>query len=147
LTNGPESLLYKRLIDTGLASRVEMSIEPTSEKNLGVLYVTLTKKATHTLIEKIVFETIENINHKDIAQLYKKILQKIITSEIFGRESSLSITHELTEYISANAWEKYFETETILKSISTKEIVAQAKTLFDKTQMVIGHYIGKSGKK
>jgi zinc protease len=147
LTDGPESLLYKRLIDTGLASRVEMSIEPTSEKNMGVLCVTLTKKATHALIEKIVFETISNINHKDIAQLYKKIQQKIITAEIFGRESSLSITRELTEYISANAWEKYFETETILKSISTKDIVAQAKTLFDKTQMVIGHYIGKSGKK
>lgn len=146
LTEGPESILYTKLIDTGLATKIEMSIEPTRDRNLSVLYVTLTKKATHSQIESLVFDTIKNITAKDIASLYKKVQQHIITSEIFGRGSSLAITRELTEYVSADSWEDYFNTESILKSITTQDIVTAAHTLFLKKNMVIGHFIGTSKK-
>jgi zinc protease len=146
LTEGPESLLYTKLVDAGLASRVEMSVEPTRENNLGVLNITLTKKTSHSESEALVFDTIAQLNPKDIASLYKKVQARIITGEIFGRESSLAITRELTEYVSAGVWEEYFNTEKILQSISAKDIVNRAKTLFVKNHMVIGHFIGTSSK-
>lgn len=143
LTEGPDSILHTKLVDTGLALKVEMSIEPTAEENVGMLYVTLTKKATHAQIEKIVFDTIHALTSKDITLLYKKVQQKIITSEILGRESSLAITRELTEYISAGAWEEYFTTEATLKSITPKDILQTSKKIFTENQMSIGHFIGK----
>jgi len=143
VAGGSDSILYKKLIDKGLASRVEMAVEPSSEENIAVLYVTLTKKTNHDAIEKIVFETIESLSLKDILLQYKKVQQKIITDEIIGRSSSLSIAMEMTEYVSAEAWEKFFDTEEMLKNITAKDIVAHAHSLFMKKNMTIGRFIGK----
>lgn len=143
LTEGPDSILYTKLVDTGLASKVEMSVEPTCETNLGLLYVTLTKKATHAQIEKIVFDVVASLTSKDITLLYKKVQQKILTSEILGRESSLAITRELTEYVSAGCWEEYFTTEATLKSITPQDIIKTAQKIFTQKHMSIGHFIGK----
>ncbi len=143
LTDGPDSILYTKLVDTGLASKVEGQIEPTQEQNLGFLYVTLSKKATHAQIEQLVLDAIATLDAKTIALQYKKVQQKIITQELTGRESSLKIAMELTEYVSASAWEKFFDTETIIKDVTAKDIVKKAKELFDQKTMTIGHFIGK----
>ena len=128
------------------ASKIEMSVEPTQEENVAILYVTLTKKATHSQIEKIVFDVVLSLTSKDITLLYKKVQQKMLTSEILGRESSLAITRELTEYVSAGVWEEYFTTEATLKSITAKDIIQTAQKTFTQKHMIIGHFIGKFGK-
>lgn len=143
LTDGPDSILYKKLVDEGLSPKVEALIEPTEEQNLGLLFVTLSKKATHEEIEKIVFETISSLTAQNIVLQYKKVQQKILTEELIGRESSLKIAMELTEYVSAGTWKTFFDTEEIIKSISAKDIVIKAKDLFDPKTMTIGHFIGK----
>jgi zinc protease len=143
LTDGPDSILYKKLVDTGLSPKIETALEPTSEMNMAILFVTLSKKATHEKIEKIVFDAVSELTPQNITLAYKKIQQKILTDELIGRESSLKIAMELTEYVSADAWEKFFETESIIKGITPKDIVAKLQTLFDKKTMTIGRFIGK----
>lgn len=143
LANESDSILYTKLVDTGLASKVSMSLEPTSEENIAILYVTLTPKATFEQIEDIVLTTVWELTQKDISLNYKKILQKTLTSEIINRESSLNIAMELTEYVSASAWEAYFDTEKILREITPKEIIDLAKTMFTLKTMTIGRFVGK----
>lgn len=143
LTDGADSILYKKLVDTGLATKVEMLVEPSQEENLGLLFVTLSQKTTHAQIEKVVMETIAALTPKEIAVPYKKIQQRIITEELIGRESSLKIAMELTEYVSAGAWKAYFDTEAMLSLITTKDIIAKARDLFTLEKMTIGHFIGK----
>lgn len=143
LTDGQDSILYKKLVDTGLAAKVEAAVEPTSEQNLGLLFVTLSKKATHARIEKEVFDAIAALTPAQLAKHYKKVQQRVITQELVGRESSLKIAMELTEYVAANAWEAFFNTEEILKGITAKDIVQKAKQLFDPKTMTIGHFIGE----
>lgn len=143
LTDGPDSILNKKLVDTGLASKVEMIVEPTSEDNLGILFVSLTKKSTHGSIERKVFEIIASLKATELALQYKKIQQKVITNEIIGRGSSLSIAMELTEYVSAENTAAFFETEKILTSISAQDIVRRARELFTEKNTVIGHFVGK----
>lgn len=143
LTGGSDSILYTKLVDTGLASKVEMLIEPSQETNLGFLFVTLSKKANHAQIEKIVFDTISDLTATKIALHYKKVQQRIITEELIGRESSMKMAMELTEYVSANAWERFFDTEQILSEITAKEIVSKAHEIFNPSKMTIGHFIGK----
>ena len=84
LANESDSILYTKLVDTGLASKVSMSLEPTSEENIAILYVTLTPKATFEQIEDIVLTTVWKLTQKDISLNYKKILQKTLTSEIIN---------------------------------------------------------------
>lgn len=143
LTSGQDSILYKWLVDTNLASKVESSVEPSTDTNLAMVYVTLSQKANHVEIEKIVRETIQAITPKDVVLHYKKLQQKILTDELIGRESSLSIAMELTEYISAGVWKTYFDTEAIIKSITHTDIVKKMHTLFKEENMTIGYFIGK----
>jgi zinc protease len=143
LTNGQDSILHTKLIDTGLASKVEMMIEPSQETNLGLLFVTLSKKADPEQIEKIVFDTIAGLTPANIALHYKKVQQRILTEELIGRESSMKMAMELTEYVSAGAWERFFDTEEIIKEITAKDIVTKAHEIFDLSKMTIGHFIGK----
>jgi zinc protease len=143
LTDGPDSILYKKLVDTGLSPKIDTVLEPTSDENLGIIFVTLSKKATHEQIEKIVLDTVASITPKEITLAYKKIKEKIITAELIGRESSLKIAMELTEYVSARKWETYFDTVKMIESINTKDIVDESRKLFDRRQMTIGRFIGK----
>jgi zinc protease len=143
LTDGPDSILTKKLVDTGFSSKIETTVEPTSQENLGLLFVTLSKKATHEKIEQIVFDTIAELTPKNIALQYKKVQQRILTEELIGRESSLKIAMELTEYVSAGTWETFFDTEKIIKEITAKDIVDKAQVLFNTRTMTIGSFIGK----
>lgn len=142
LTSGIDSVLYKKLVDTGLATHVEMGVEPTEEENLALMFVTLTPKATHSKIESMIMKTIGSLTVKDITKEYKKVLHAMLMQEVMERESSLQVAMELTEYVAAGAWEKYHETEAILRSISAKEIMTLAHEVFDEKRMVIGEFIG-----
>jgi len=143
LTEGQDSILSQKLVDAGLASKVESSIEPASEANLGIIFVTLSKKATHAKIESIVRETIASLKVSDIQKRYKKVQQRILTDELIGRESSLQIAMELTEYVAASAVDRYFDTESMIKSISAADIVALAQELIKEDNLTIGYFIGK----
>ncbi len=142
LTGGPDSILHKALVDTGIASSVEGMLEPTSEPNLGMLFITLAPNHTHKEVEKQVLEIVKALNTKDIAKLLKKTIQMERTDVRFSQDSSLKIAMDLTEYIAADAWEAYTKTEDMLNSIQTKDIITMKKTLFDLTQMTIGYFIG-----
>ena len=142
LVSGPDSILHKQLVDTGLASSVEGTTEPTSETNLGMIFVTLAPGQTHADIENKVMKIIDSLTTKDITKLLKKVIQSELTSELFARGSSIQIAMDLTEYISANSWGTYNKTEEILKSIRPTDLIALKNKLFDQTQMTIGYFIG-----
>lgn len=143
LTGGPESILYRLLIDQGKAADLSSSIEPTSEENLGNLEVTLAPSNAHAEIESLILTTIAAQTTKTIDSLVKKSKAKMITNELFGRTESLRIVHELTEYASAGDLKAYTMTEEILKSIATKDVLNCMKHSFSMNRLTIGYFIGK----
>lgn len=143
LAGGPESALYRFLIDQGKAADLSSTLEPTSEENLGSLEITLAQNNTHADIESLVLSTIKSQTTKSIDSLVKKSKAKMITSELFGRTESLHIVHELTEYASAGHLKAYIMTEEILKSITTKDVLECMKRSFEEKNLTIGYFIGK----
>ncbi|MFT7507409.1 MAG: zinc protease [Acidimicrobiales bacterium] len=143
LAEGTESILHKKLVDTGLATCVDTFITPSSEVNLGIIFITLAPGQTHATIEKTAREIIKDTDTKSIASLLKKTIQSTLTDELFSRESSLRIAMDLTEYIAADAWDSYLQTESILKAITVKQLVNLRDTLFTEDQMTIGYFVGK----
>jgi zinc protease len=142
LVGGPDSILHKKLVDTGLASAVEGGLEPTSETNLGVLCITLAPGSSHKAVEEKVIAIIDALTVKDITKLLKKTVQTELTAELFAQGSSLRIAMELTEYIAADSWEMYSKTEELLTTIKPRTLIALKKELFRETQMTIGYFIG-----
>jgi zinc protease len=143
LAGGPESILYRLLIDQGKAADLSSTLEPTSEENLVCLEVTLAPNHTHADIESLILTTIETQNTKTIDSLVKKSKAKMVTSELFGRTESLHIVHELTEYASAGDLKAYTMTEEILKSITTEDVLDRMRHSFNKNNLTIGYFIGK----
>ena len=142
-THGENSILHKQLVDTGIATKVESFVEPTSEENMAILFVTLAQGQKHADVEKKLFAIMTALKSKDITMLLRKEVQQTLTSELFGRSSSLQIASELTEYVSADALDIYYKSESILKKITPIHILNCAKKLFVEDSMTIGYFIGK----
>lgn len=142
LAGGTDSVLGKALIDTGLAVHVSSSLEPTREANLGVIFVTLTKKTTHAKTHEHILKIINSLTVQTIAPYLKKTIAKALTGEFETRENSLGYTSELVEYVSAGAWEQFFDSEKILRSITPALIKKRLELLFNENNTTIGHFIG-----
>lgn len=142
LTGGEDSILHKRLVDTGLATSVSSSLEPTREANLAIIYITLTSKCTHESMHTKLQEIIKSLSTKVIATYLKKTIAQVVSSEFITRENSLGYTSALVEYVSAGAWEQFFNSEKILLSLTPSEIKSKMHTLFTETQLTIGYFKG-----
>ena len=142
LAGGTDSILHRKLIDTGLAVSVSTSLEPTYEKNLGVLFVTLSKKANHARMHQLLKEIVNELTLKDIGPYLKKTIAKTVATEVATRENSLGYVHELIEYVSAGAWEAFFDSEQVLKSITAKDVHERLHTLFEEKKTTVGHFLG-----
>jgi len=142
LAFGDDCILHKKLVDTGLASSIVAQIEPAYDANIGMLSINLTKKTSHEKMYTQVMSVLQSLTEKDIRPYLKKVIARNITSEFVTRSSSLGLTSELVEYVSADAWEHYFETEKILSDISVHDVLARIRVLFKEEQLTIGHFIG-----
>ena len=142
LTQGPESILHKKLVDTAKCSSVDSGHEPTSETNISSIVLTLAPGQDHLIIEETVRKIISDLTKKDIDALVNKAKAKTLTDELFSREHSLKIAQILTEYVASGQWEKYEETEKILKSITTQDILKSFKDYFNDSNLTIGYFKG-----
>lgn len=140
LTDGSTSLLQKKLVDTGLASNIEVSQEPTKDTNIATIYITLTSKTTHGKMEDLALKIIREVDSKYIAKELPGYITKTLAEEAFGRDSSLQIAAELTEFTAAGNWEAYFKTNDILKAIKVSDIKSRLEALFTEDQLTIGTY-------
>jgi zinc protease len=142
LAGGPESILHKALIDTGIATSLDASIEPTSEENIAMLTITLAEGQSHDAVEKKVFTLIAQLDTSVVTPLLKKVKAKILTDELFARDSSLRIVQELTEYTAAGDWTQYTKAPQLLEAMTPKLIMETAKMIFAEKTMTIGYFIG-----
>ena len=140
LAGGPDSLLQKALVDTGLASSVSCSQEPTKDNNLGMLTITLSSKIDHQEMEKVVLALIAEVKTDWLKKHLKTAVTKAINSELFARDSSLDIVAELTEYVASGNWSAYFETEATLRKITVKRIQNCLVKMFTPESLTIGIY-------
>lgn len=143
LTDGPESILHKVLVDTGKAIRVESMLEPTSETNLGAILITLAPGTPHEEIETLVLKTVSKLDTRTVSKLLTKIVENAKTDLFFSRGSSLKIAMDMTEFAGAGDWSDYLSTEEKLSSITAKDIITHSETLFATNNLTIGRYIGK----
>ncbi len=140
LAGGADSLLQKALVDTGLASSVSYSQEPTKDNNIAMLTVTLSGKMNHQEMEKKVQALIAEVKEDWLKKQLKTVITRAINSELFGRDSSLDIVGELTEYVASGDWSAYFETEKTLRQINVKKIQKHLLEMFAEKNLTIGVY-------
>lgn len=142
LAGGDDSVLHKALVDTGFASRVSASVDPLSDPNLDILVVSPAEGHTHDDIYAEIRAALSKLTNASVAPHLKKILARRITDECMARESSKGFVDELVEYVGAEAWEHFFETETLLRAITPAMVIKRVQTLFDERNLTLGKFIG-----
>jgi zinc protease len=140
LAQGEDSILHKKLVDTGLATSVSVSQEPTKDTNVAIISVVLTKKTTHEKMETLFKKIISEVDESYIKKVLPTLVTKNLTDEVFNRDSSLSIASELTEFVAAGDWSAFFNTENSLKKINSKQVLKKITELFTENNLTIGYY-------
>lgn len=143
LVGGKDSILYRAFVDKGKAIAVHGTPEPTYDANCAIVFITLAQKSTHDQIYKELRNILDTLTPKDIAPYLKRIIAKTITEECTGRENSLGFVSELLEYVSANAWEQFYESENMLRTITAKDVCSRVKALFREDAITMGKFLGK----
>lgn len=142
LAGEADSILYKKLIDSGHATRIDVGLEPTREQNLGGIFITLSGKTSHEAVEEMTLETIRGLTARDIRPFLKRTIVKNLFEEASARETSLGYVDTLVEYVSADAWEHFFESEKILRNIKPNDVKQRITQLFQDSNLTIGHFKG-----
>ena len=142
LAGGPESILERSLVDTGLASNVEFMLEPTRDENLAIIFITLAPGVAHDDVLTRVRQSLDTLDSSTIAPLARKVIAGQLTEDAFVSASSLQLALELTEYVAADAWQTFLETESILTSITPSAVMATIHELFQPARLTLGRFIG-----
>jgi predicted Zn-dependent peptidase len=140
LASGPESILQKKLVDTGLVSSLDYAVFTSAQRNLGMLFVRLAEGVTHEKIEALLHKELKNIDAKAVAKLIKKEKIKAVTSKVFSRSSSPGVDAELTEYVAADALAEFTTAATSIEKISAATVCKTINTLFDQNTLTTGYY-------
>lgn len=144
LTDGPQSRLDDALIDTHKASSVDVVLYPTHDDGLCTIHAQITAKSSHAEVEEIVEKEFARLKERPIDQKRLATLKtKIIADEAYSRDGTLAITGELTEYIAAGDWTRFYTLTDDIKRVSSKDIQATAKKYFQNTNSVIGIFVGE----
>lgn len=142
LADGEDSLLYGKLVETGLASAVACDPEPAADTNIAVLYITLSKKATSEKLEKQTLNLIGALDKKEITRRLPALKMKLLRKERFKRDSSLAMVGELTEYVATGDWAAYNQVEAIIAAITPTDILTRKEVSFQNSNLTIGNFIG-----
>lgn len=140
LTDGPDAILNKALVDTGLVTAIDFSIEPLRDPNIATLFLTLADKREHAEIEAKLFETINAIDLATLQKKLKGLLPRLKKQQAFERSSSLGLAMDLTEYVAALDWSNYDKSTDLISSLTGKHLKDRLKTAFLVDQLTIGYY-------
>jgi zinc protease len=142
LVGNDESILHKLLVDTGKATSVDSSLEPSCEENLATITITLAPGQDLQSIETLTRNSLASISLDTITPLLKKVKAQMLTSDAFSRDNSLQITGELTEYTAAGDWTRYTKTPETLKAVTPKKVQALLQAAFSENNLTIGYFSG-----
>lgn len=143
VANGPESILKRRFVDSGIATDISYVLEPTSEENIAILNIVLSKPKTHQSTEVELLKTLKSLKQKGVAKKLSQEVIGLITDDLYSRESSMKFVRELTEYTSSGDWTKMFSSEQHLNMMTPRNIIERIENLFDEKKLTIGYFIGE----
>lgn len=141
LTDGPESVLHRALVDTGLASSVSGGVEETPDPNLGTITITLTEGTSQETIETTVRQCLAELDRNTIDSRRKSVQASTLTDLLFAREGSLSIARLLTECVANGDWSVYEALPELVSSVTTADIMQFKARAFVDANLTIGHCV------
>lgn len=145
LADGDSSRLSRRLVDTGLCSRVRVISNAFHDESVIVLYAYKTSSVSHEEVERIITEEIELLKVNPITPLDLARIKSKVKAEIaWSRDGSYNVAGSINEAIAIGDWTFYCNYLKNFQSVKIADITRVAKTYFLKDQSVTGYFIGSN---
>lgn len=142
LTNNPSGLLYKKLVDSELASKVSGYSQSLQDPGFSYFEVEIPKDKDIENIRKIVTTTMDNI---DPAQIKEEDLIRAINASIKGIENTMNNTINfavsLTEIIGAGDWRLWFLNRDRIENLRLDDVKAIATKYYKPSNRTLGLFV------
>lgn len=143
LADTPSGVLYKDLVETGLATQV-FAWPMATEKPGFVMFGALMKKdADIELVKTKLIDAIEHAFDKEGVPADKLELQKADQATMFERSMSdpENFAVGLSEYIALGDWRLFFADRDIVAAVTPEQATAAAKRYFVRDNRTVGLFI------
>ncbi len=144
---GSSSRLSRRLVDSGLCSRIYIMSGLFHDENILIIYAYTTKNVTHSDVEKIIIEEIELIKSKGVTDgELQRVKEKTKAEMAWSRDGSFNVAGAINEAIALGDWTFYGDYFKKTQRVTTSDILRVTKKYFIENQSTIGYFIGQSEK-
>ncbi len=148
LGGGKASRLYRKLVESGLATNLFMWDFPLRDAGLFISYVFLTPGTRHETVQGIVLDEYADIRLNGVSDDEMKRAQAQLRSAVaFSRDGSYAIAASLNETIAIGDWTLYTNQLTKYAEITTADVQHAAEIYLVDNQSTIGWFIPEKNAK
>ncbi len=136
---GKSSLLYRELVDTGLAVDVSIEYPRFRDPSLVEIYVPLAENVAHEKVERAISGIIEKIQTEGIADSALARVKTYLEAEYaYGMSSVSGILSSLNEGIARGSWHDAFEFTGRLHAVTEEQVREATVNYFARTNKTTG---------
>jgi len=140
---GKNSVLYKALVDRGLAVTVGIYNFPFHDSALFITYALLAPGMSHERIEKVILQEYKKVGEKGItAKQLASAQARIKSMEAFNRDGAYTSMSMLNEAIATGDWTLYTHFNRDVQTVTADDVKRVAQTYFVEDQSTTGYFIG-----
>jgi len=145
LCDGRSSRLYRKIVDTGLATSLFMYDFPFKDNGLFITYAFLTPETDNQTVEDIIISEYNDIvkNGVDEKEISRAVAQ-IRATVAFSRDGSYAVASALNEAIAIGDWEFYTTFLDKIKLVTVDDIKRVACKYLTEDHSTIGWFIPKN---
>lgn len=147
LIKGEKSPLKKKLIDKGLATEVYGGTEANKEPGLFQIVLSLTPKATHKQVEKIILNEIDNfIKNPPSKEEVDAAINRINADYLFGLDGTFNQAINIGYFELINNWKQSQSWVNKISKVKASDITTVLNKYFKKENRTIGYFTPKMRK-
>lgn len=140
---GKSSRLYKKLVDTGVATEILVESPAYRDNGLFQIFALLAPKSGQEDVLRIITREINDIQKKGVTEKeLSTVLTKVEAGEAYGRDGVYSILNVLNEAIAMGDWTFYTDYVEKIKKVTAADVQNSARRYLTEDQSTTGFFIG-----
>ena len=148
LATGKSSRFYKKIVNKGLATKINMFDFPLRDNGLFITYALLAPNIKHDEVEKLILTEYANIQKRGITtDELNRAIGQIRAEQAYSRDGSYSIASNLNEAIATGDWTYYTTYLDQISKVTIADVQTVAKTYLIEDKSTTGYFIPQSGTK
>jgi len=142
LSAGPNSRLYRRLVDGGLALQAGSSTDGHRDLSLHTLTAALAPGATHAAVEGALLDEVEKIKTSGVSvDEVERIKTQSRVSQAYKRDGTAGIASELNEWIAIGDWTLYVNYPALVAKVTPADVQRVARQYLTEDQSTTGWFV------